>query len=83
MMEELKEKREIKIGRKYRHFKSPDMIYEVLMIAINTETNEEMVVYNSLYGEFKTWVRPLNMFLEKVDKNKYPNVKQEYRFEEI
>ena len=49
----------------YRHFKGGE--YEVLDIAIHSETNELMVVYRCLYGDFALWVRPLDMFLATVD----------------
>ncbi len=68
-------------NRVYKHFKGD--YYLVVDIAINSETNEEMVVYRSLYQDGKLYVRPLDMFVSKVDKNKYPNVLQEYRFELI
>lgn len=70
---------EVKTNRIYRHFKGD--YYLVLNICKNSETNEECVIYQSLYGSGELWVRPLKMFLSKVDKNKYPNVNQEYRFE--
>ena len=69
---------EVKVGSKYRHFKGN--IIEVIAIARHTETLEDMVVY---VHDDDTWVRPYSMFLEPVDKEKYPNIKQEYRFEEI
>ena len=58
------------------------------MIAFDSETNNDenmrkLVVYEALYGDHKIWVRDYDMFLSKVDKEKYPDVKQEYRFEEI
>ena len=65
----------------YRHFKGKE--YRVLSKAENTETGETMVVYKALYGEFKVYVRPYEMFMSKVDKIKYPNIEQEYRFEWI
>ena len=55
--------RQIKIGKKYRHFKGNE--YLVLHVAKNSETLEEMVVYQALYGERGIWVRPLSMFLEE------------------
>lgn len=56
-------------------------LYRIICTAIHTETGESMVVYQTLYGEQQTYVRPEKMFLEKVDKDKYPNATQEYRFE--
>ena len=67
-------------GEKYKHFKGA--IVEVLELAKDSETLEEMVVYKH-EGTNEIWVRPLSMFLSKVDKEKYPDVKQEYRFEKI
>lgn len=79
--------REIFVGRKYRHFKG--FIAKVIKIAIHTETGETLVVYecagtgsgsdhkNGIYA------RPLEMFLSEVDHEKYPDVKQKYRFELI
>lgn len=73
--------REILINREYRHFKGN--IYKVICIATHTETKEKCVVYQSMYGEYGYFVRPYDMFISKVDKVKYPNITQEYRFELI
>ena len=71
--------RKIKINGVYKHFKGD--YYLVVDTAKYSETDEECVVYRSLYGNGQLWVRPMNMFLSEVDHEKYPNVKQKYRFQ--
>lgn len=72
--------RKLNIGGIYRHFKGNR--YKVLMEATHSETRERMVVYQALYGDFGVYVRPYDMFLSPVDREKYPQVTQAWRFEE-
>lgn len=70
-----------KIGVTVRHFKGG--VYILVGVATHTETDETLVIYRALYGNRETYARPIDMFLEKVDKTKYPDAKQEYRFETV
>ena len=70
---------ELKLKRVYRHFKGD--YYLVEDVAKNAETGEDYVVYRKLYGDGGLWIRPLKMFLEKVDRGKYPDAAQTFRFE--
>ena len=65
----------------YRHFKGN--YYYVEDVASDSETGEPLVVYRALYGEKGLYVRPLAMFLSEVDREKYPDANQEYRFEPL
>lgn len=80
--------RKIEVGNIYKHFKGH--IYKVIAIAYDSENYDEdnpelsqMVVYQNVENEKQVWVRPYQMFNSLVDKDKYPNIEQEYRFQEI
>ncbi len=73
--------RTLKIHGVYRHYKNK--YYVVEDVAEHTETGEKLVIYRALYGENKLWARPYDMFLSEVDHEKYPDVKQKWRFEEV
>ena len=73
--------REIRQGQFYRHFKGG--LYQVMAIATHSETKEKMVVYQALYGDYGIYVRPYDMFAIEVDHEKYPQVKQVYRFTQV
>ena len=71
--------RELQIGRVYRHFKGD--YYLVEGVANDSETGAPFVIYRKVYGDGGLWLRPLEMFLSKVEKEKYPDCSQECRFE--
>lgn len=73
--------KKIKLNSIYKHFKGN--LYLVEDIAIDSETQKQMVIYRGLYDNCPLYVRELDMFLSEVDTKKYPDVKQKYRFEEI
>lgn len=68
-------------GDVVRHFKGRR--YEILYFARDSETREEVVVYRALYGERGVWVRPKAMFFSPVDRAKYPDAPQDWRFERV
>lgn len=73
-----------------RHFKretiatpGDDYLYRIITFAIHSETRERFVVYQALYGDRQTFIRPFDMFMSEVDKKKYPSIKQHWRFEKL
>ena len=73
--------RKLKVGSVYRHFKGD--VYLVLGVGIHSETKEKYVIYKGLYGDFEVYLRPYDMFMSEVDHEKYPDVSEKYRFEEV
>lgn len=65
----------------YRHFKGN--LYQIIALAEEEGTGKMLVVYQGLYAPFKVYARPLSEFLERLDRVKYPNAAQEYRFERV
>jgi len=63
--------------------KTDKYLYEIIGVATHSETREPMMVYKALYDEGGLYVRPLEMFLSEVDRKKYPDIRQEYRFKKI
>ena len=82
--------RDILVGDIVQHFKrewvsseTSEYLYKVLAFAQHTETGEKLVVYQGMYPPFKICARPYDMFMSEVDREKYPKIRQKYRFEKI
>lgn len=70
-----------KPGEFYRHFKN--RMYQIMAVATHSETGEQMVVYQALYGDFGIYVRPLSMFMDEISLEQYPDAVQKERFQRM
>lgn len=89
-LEEEVPERDIEVGDLVRHFKrewvseeSQEYLYRILAFAQHTENGEKLVIYQAIYPPYKTCARPYAIFMSEVDREKYPDVKQKYRFEKV
>lgn len=88
--EEEELERDICVGDIVQHFKrewvsadTSEYLYKVLAFAQHTETGERLVIYQALYAPFRVCARPYAMFMSEVNREKYPDIRQKYRFEKV
>ncbi|MCH4207422.1 MAG: DUF1653 domain-containing protein [Solobacterium sp.] len=89
-MEQQEDSRIFKAGEIVKHFKretadqsTPAYLYQIVGIAEDTESGNQLMIYRALYGEKGLFARPLQMFLSETDHAKYPEIVQKYRFEHV
>lgn len=69
--------------REYVNQETSEYLYKILAFASHTETGEKLVIYQGMYSPFKICARPYEMFISEVDREKYPDAKQKYRFDVV
>ena len=82
---------EFRTGDVVRHFKRETLsqedllankyLYKIIGVATHSESREKMMVYQAMYDDLGMYVRPYDMFMSEVDHEKYPDIRQQYRFE--